>query len=96
MKKLKKKSTRLRSDFKKHELNSKILKNIQINSNLPLPLRWKSYQKREKIGSKTIITNRCVETVSKKSFDKKFKLSRHEFRRSARVGMISGFKKAAW
>lgn len=97
--KLKFKDIKNRSQFKNKELKIRLLKNINSNSNLYLTDRWKSLEQFQMTGeyiSRTKINNRCVETVSKKSFNTKFKLSRTEFLRRARVGKISGMQKAIW
>jgi len=99
MKIMKEKSKLLRKNFKKHELKSKIFKNIQANSLFVSLIRWNSIEKYShlgKCGTKTSINDRCIVTTSKKSFNKKFKLSRLEFLRNAKAGKISGFRKAIW
>ena len=88
-----------RKIFKKTELRSAVLKNLKTNSNISQGTRWRAIyklDKMEKQSSKVSINNRCIETISKKNFNRKFKLSRCEFRRMAREGRISGFSKAVW
>lgn len=99
MKKLEKKSKLRRKNFKKKELLLKVAKGIHLNSGLSKDIRWKAQGFLDTLGesySKTGITNRCKITISKKSFNKKFGLSRMEFFREARSGKISGVQKAVW
>lgn len=99
MKKIKAQDRNKRIAFNKIELKTVVLKNIAANSNILFNIRWKSVHTLTKINqnnSKTSITNRCIETLSKKAFNKKFRLSRLAFFRKARKGMLQGFIKAVW
>ena len=99
MKKLQRKDKDKRSKIKSQELTLKINKQIKINENLLLPMRWKIIRliHANKIyNNRSSLTDLCVSTLSKKRVNKIMKLSRWEFRRSARAGLISGFKKAIW
>jgi len=99
MNKLKTKDKKVRSAFRKFELKIKILKGLAANSNLRPDIRWKSVDllvAKGPKGSKESSVNLCIETFSKKSFDKKLKLSRFVFFRKARKGLAEGFNKAVW
>lgn len=99
MKKLKTKDKAKRSGFKKKELKTRILKSIAGNSNIVFTVRWKSLAYLVNIGrknSKTGIVNHCIQTISKKAFNKKLRLSRLVFFREARKGVLEGFTKAVW
>ena len=47
-------------------------------------------------SSKTLITNRCVQTVNKKTFHKFTHFSRTVFLKLAQSGYISGMRKSSW
>lgn len=98
--KLKRKNTHFRHIFKKNELKAGILKNIHSNFYLNSGIRLESlrYILEPKIGStlKTKLIDKCITTVSTKTLNKNFKLSRHELLRMIRLGKISGFKKSVW
>ena len=99
MKKLKRKDILNRKKFKMIELKNKILKNIQSNDYLSINTKWISFEnlsKNENRNTKLKITNRCINTISKKSVDKRFKLSRHETLKNVRSGKLSGIKKSVW
>lgn len=99
MKKIQRKDKNKRNKTKSQELTLKINKQIRINENLLLSMRWRILML---INSKKVYSNKsslvdlCIKTLSKKRINKIIKLSRWEFRRNARAGLISGFKKAIW
>ena len=100
MQKLKRKDNTARKKLKRGELKNNILKNLQYNDNLLLNLKFKAFDQIliqfDKTKSKTAINNRCLQTISKKALNKKFKLSRIEFLRLVRGGHVCGFQKAVW
>ena len=99
MNKLKRKDNAFRKIFKKNELKTTLLKNIQSNFYLTANIRLKSLDMSfasENGAYKTKINNRCIKTVSKKNINKKFKLSRIELLRLIRSGKVYGFKKSVW
>ena len=70
MQKLKRKDNTARKKLKRGELKNNILKNLQYNDNLLLNLKFKAFDQIliqfDKTKSKTAITNRCLQTISKK------------------------------
>lgn len=99
MRKLISKDHQNRQLVKQEELTVFILKHILLNQNFPKTLRWKiSYKTAQLKGnlSKTRLSNRCVKTVNKKTFHKFSNFSRIVFLRLAKLGHISGLRKASW
>src|SRR5687768_1061086 len=99
MKKIVAKDIKNRKKVKQSELESFILKQIYSNSNFFKILRWNALDKLNKsleYGSKTLLSNRCVKTVNKKTFHKFSNLSRTVFLKLAKSGVISGLRKASW
>jgi ribosomal protein S14 len=50
----------------------------------------------KKRASSSFVNNRCVLTGRSKILDYKFRVSRTEFRRLAKLGYIKGYKRASW
>ena len=99
MKKLFAKDQKNRQIVKQTELNHFILKQISINSNFLKTIRWNALYKLSNLsknGSKTIITNRCVKTINKKTFHKFTNFSRTVFLKLIKSGHISGIRKSSW
>lgn len=99
MNKLKRKDSIYRLNTKKTELKSILLKSIQSNMLLNSSIRLKSSDIISDFNKKkhrTRINTYCNKTVSKKTVNKKFKLSRTALLRLMRLGRIAGFRKAVW
>lgn len=99
MKKLFAKDKENRKQVKLFELKHFILKQISVNSNFLKTTRWKALYRLlnlSKQGSKTILSNRCVKTVNKKTFHKFTNLSRTVFLKHVKLGQISGIRKSSW
>ena len=99
MKKIQRKDRNKRNQIKNQELILKINKQIKVNENLLLSMRWKLLMllNSNKIYSnKSSLVDLCIKTLSKKKVNKNIKLSRWEFLRNVRAGLIGGFKKAIW
>jgi small subunit ribosomal protein S14 len=99
MKKIYTKDIQNRKTTKQFELEHFTLKQIYTNSNFIKLLRWNALDKLNKLpkkSSKTLITNRCVKTINKKTFHKFSNLSRTVFINLAKSGLISGLRKSSW
>jgi ribosomal protein S14 len=99
MKKLFAKDKENRKTIKQSELKHFILKQISTNSNFLKTTRWNALYKLSNISkknSKTIISNRCVQTISRKTFHKFSNFSRTVFLKLAQSGYISGMRKSSW
>ena len=99
MKKLFVKDRKNRKNIKQSELKRFILKQISTNSNFFKIIRWNALYKLSSISkknSKTIISNRCVQTKSRKTFHKFSNFSRIVFLKLVRSGYISGIRKSSW
>lgn len=99
MKKLFVKDRKNRKNIKQSELKHFILKQISTNSNFFKIIRWNALYKLSSISkenSKTIISNRCVQTKSRKTFHKFSNFSRIVFLKLVRSGYISGIRKSSW
>lgn len=99
MKKLFAKDKENRKTIKHLELEHFILKQISINSNFLRTVRWNALYKLSNIskkGSKTLISNRCVQTINKKTFHKFTSFSRTVFLKLVKSGYISGMRKSSW
>ena len=99
MKKLFAKDKKNRKTTKELELKRFILKQISTNSNFLKTLRWNALDKlsnMQRASSKTVISNRCVRTVNKKTFHKFTNFSRTVFLKLAKSGYISGLRKSSW
>lgn len=98
MKKLFAKDRKNRQASKQLELKHFILKQISTNSNFIKTTRWNaSYELiNNKEGSKTVLSNRCVKTINKKTFHKFTNFSRMVFLKLVKSGQISGMRKSSW
>ena len=99
MKKLFAKDRRNRKIVKQLELKHFILKQISTNSNFLKTARWNALHKLSNIsknGSKTVISNRCVQTINKKTFSKFSNFSRTVYLKLVKSGYISGIRKSSW
>ena len=99
MKKLLEKDKKVRKELKKLEKRNFIFKTISNNSNLPDLIRFKALNnltKMPKYTSKSFISNRCVNTINKKKFNKITHYSRIILLKLARHKKIYGLNKASW
>ena len=99
MKKLFAKDRENRKTLKQLELEHFILKQISTNSNFLKTLRWNALHKlsmMSKKSSKTLLSNRCVQTINKKTFNKFTNFSRTVFLKLVKSGHISGMRKSSW
>nr|YP_010134177.1 ribosomal protein S14 [Navicula veneta]QWM93667.1 ribosomal protein S14 [Navicula veneta] len=99
MKKLLEKDKKVRKEIKKLEKKKFIFKTISNNLNLPDLLRFKALNnltKMPKYTSKSFISNRCVNTINKKKFNKITRYSRIIFLKLASHKNIYGLNKASW
>ena len=92
----------IQKDKNKRILSSKIenkriiLKSIVCNNKISKIIRWNCELKLTSFPSnnlKTGVVNRCMFTVRKGKFNKKFRFSRLSFLKLARNGFIGGLKK---
>lgn len=96
MKKLFAKDKENRKAVNQLELEHFILKQISTNSNFLKTVRWNALHKLSKHGSKTVLSNRCVKTINKKTFHKFTNFSRTVFLKLVKSGHISGIRKSSW
>jgi ribosomal protein S14 len=98
MKKLFAKDRENRQITKQLELRHFVLKQISTNSNFIKTSRWNALHElaNSKKGSKTVLSNRCVKTINKKTFHKFTNLSRTVFLKLVKSGEISGMRKSSW
>lgn len=99
MKKLFAKDRKNRKTVKELELKRFVLKQISTNSNYLKTVRWNALHKLSDVsknGSKTVLSNRCVKTINKKTFHKFTNFSRTVFLKLVKSGQISGFRKSSW
>jgi len=99
MKKIIAKDVRNRKKINQLELEHFVLKQIYTNSNFFKMLRWNALNKLNKLSrfsSKTLLSNRCIKTINRKTFHKFSNLSRTVFLKLAKSGLISGLRKASW
>lgn len=98
MKKLFAKDKEKRQNVKQQELKHFVLKQISTNSNFMKTVRWNALYELNsaKEGSKTVLSNRCVKTINKKTFHKFTNLSRTVFLKLLKSGQISGMRKSSW
>ena len=99
MKKIFSKDKKNRYKTKNIELHSFILKQIHNNSNFTKPIVWNSFNKQACLSSKeskTHISNRCVKTINRKTFNKFSNFSRSVFLKLVKSGKISSIKKSSW
>jgi small subunit ribosomal protein S14 len=99
MKKLLEKDKKIRKKIKKFEKKKFILKTISNNLNLPDLVRFNAFNnlnEMPKNTSKSFISNRCVNTINKKKFNKLTNYSRIIFLKLARHKSIYGLNKSSW
>jgi ribosomal protein S14 len=99
MKKLFTKDLKNRKIIKKSELKHFVLKQILTNSNYLKTIRWNvayNLSNTSKTNSKTIVSNRCVQTKSRKTFHKFSNFSRIVFLKLVKSGYISSIRKSSW
>ena len=99
MKKIFAKDKKNRNTIKQLELKHFILKQISQDSNFSKITIWNSLNKLthlDKRSSKTYISNRCVKTINKKTFNKLSNFSRPVFFKLVKSGLISGMRKSSW
>lgn len=99
MKKLFAKDRRNRKIIKELELKHFVLKQISTNSNFLKTTRWNAVYKLSSLprkSSKTVLSNRCVKTINKKTFHKFTNFSRTVFLKLVKSGYISGMRKSSW
>ena len=99
MKKILVKDKKHRKLIKHFELNHFILKQISNNNNFQKVTKWNALGKLTNLpknSSKTYITNRCVKTINKKTFNKLSNFSRTVFLKLVKSGEISGMRKSSW
>ena len=99
MKKLFAKDRENRKTIKQFELEHFVLKQISTNSNFLRTVRWNALYKLSNISkksSKTLISNRCVQTINKRTFNKFTSFSRTVFLKLVKSGYISGMRKSSW
>jgi len=99
MRKLFAKDKRNRKIVKQLELKHFVLKQISTNSNFLKTTRWNALHKLSNISnssSKTVISNRCIQTINKKTFHKFSNFSRTVYLKLVKSGYISGIRKSSW
>jgi len=99
MKKLFAKDNKNRQAVKTLELEHFILKQISTNSNFLKTVRWNALYKLSNLSkqsSKTVLSNRCVKTINRKTFHKFTNFSRTVFLKLVQSGYISGIRKSSW
>jgi ribosomal protein S14 len=99
MKKIFAKDKKNRKTVKQLELDHFILKQISTNLNFLKTVRWNALYKLSdlsKQSSKTVLSNRCVKTINKKTFHKFTNFSRTVFLKLVKSGYISGIRKSSW
>ena len=88
-----------RKSYKTSELNNFISKQISENFNFVKAIQWNA---RHKVisspagNSRVKFQNRCIQTINKKIFHKFSPYSRMLFYKIAKLGQISGLRKAYW
>ena len=99
MKKIFSKNKQNRKTLKQLELNHFILKQISTNQNFLKTTRWNALYELSSLpkeSSKTILSNRCIKTINKKTFHKFTNFSRTVFLKLVKSGQISGMRKSSW
>jgi len=99
MKKIFSKDKQNRKTLKQLELNHFILKQISTNQNFLKTTRWNALYELSNLpkeSSKTILSNRCIKTINKKTFHKFTNFSRTVFLKLVKSGQISGMRKSSW
>lgn len=98
MKKIFVKDNENRRAVKELELKHFILKQISTNANFAKTTRWNALYELTNMnkGSKTVLSNRCVKTINKKTFHKFSNFSRMVFLKLIKAGEITGMRKSSW
>jgi ribosomal protein S14 len=99
MKKIFAKDRKNRKTVRQLELEHFILKQISTNLNFLKTVRWNALHKLSNLSkqsSKTVLSNRCVKTINKKTFHKFTNFSRTVFLKLVKSGYISGLRKSSW
>lgn len=99
MKKLREKDKKLRKNILNTEKQFFVLRSICKNSNFFLLVRWNAFIKlKSTLNSsyKISLSNYCLQTNSRKRFNKLTKFSRYIFLKHLRFGKISGIRKSVW
>ena len=99
MKKIFAKDRKNRKTVRQLELEHFILKQISTNLNFLKTVRWNALHKLSNLSkrsSKTVLSNRCVKTINKKTFHKFTNFSRTVFLKLVKSGYISGMRKSSW
>jgi len=99
MKKLIEKDKKLRRHIKLLENQYFILRSILKNFNFFVLIRWNAFLKLKILttnNSKVSMTNRCLQSINKKRFNKLTAFSRHIFLKLIRSGHINGIRKSSW
>jgi ribosomal protein S14 len=99
MKKLIEKDKKLRLHIVKTENKHFILKSIIKNFNFFILIRWNAFLQLKTLTqkfSKISITNRCLNSINKKRFNKLTGFSRHVFLKTVREGSVNGIRKSSW
>ena len=99
MKKIFAKDKKNRNTIKQLKLKHFILKQITNDSNFPKITIWNLLNKLthlDKRSSKTYISNRCIKTINKKTFNKLSNFSRQVFFKLVKSGQISSMRKSSW
>lgn len=99
MKKLFAKDKKNRTIIKQLELKHFVLKQISTNANFFKIVKWNALYKLSNLSkqsSKTVVSNRCVKTINKKTFHKFTNFSRTVFLKLVKSGYISGIRKSSW
>ena len=99
MKKLFVKDSNLRTKIKNYSKNYFVLKSIIYNKQFFLLVRYKSYLKLKKLIKNYFIisiSNRCINTVNKKNFNKFTLFSRFIYLKLIRNNQLHGFQKSSW
>lgn len=99
MKKLLEKDKKIRKTVQDAEKKIFILKSVIKNLNFSNLIRFNAINNLNKVnkkGSKVFISNRCINTINKKKFNKLTKFSRIVFLKLSKHHKINGLKKASW
>lgn len=99
MKKLFAKDKKNRTIVKELERKHFILKQISTNSNFLKTTRWNALHQLSLLprkSSKTVLSDRCVKTINKKTFHKFTNFSRTVFLKLVKSGYVSGMRKSSW
>lgn len=99
MKKILAKDQKIRKEIKKLEKKRFILKAIQNNSNFCNLVRLNTFHKLSYLptaSSKSLISNRCVETINRKKFTNLANFSRIVFLKLVKKGSIYGMQRYYW